>query len=71
MQRISKKQLAQNLQQAAGLTDGKRGLNILIYGWLRYRKYGNRYRDKLYHRDWLFIVEVIDLSDYAGCDLRH
>jgi len=69
MKRISKEQLARNLEELTGIEDGKEGLNTLIYGWLRFRKYGKKYRDKLYHRDWFFITEVHDLSEYAQCDL--
>ena len=35
----------------------------------RFRKYGAKYLHALEARDWLYRVEVIDLSDYAGCDL--
>ena len=69
MIRITKQQLARNLSRAIDCDVGFDGLNTLIYGWLNYRKYGHQYRDKLYHRDWLFITEVHDLSAYAGYDL--
>ena len=46
-----------------------KGLNILLYGWKRFRKYGAKYLHALEARDWLYRVEVIDLSEYAGCDL--
>ena len=67
--RISKEQLARNLGRAIGADVGLQGLNTLIHGWLKFRKYGSTYRDKLYHRDWLYISEVMDLSDYAQVDL--
>ena len=37
--------------------------------WKRFRKYGAKYRHALEARDWLYRVEVSDLSDYAGYDL--
>ena len=46
-----------------------KGLNTLLYGWKKFRKYGAKYRHALEARDWLYITEVMDLSDYAGCDL--
>ena len=70
MQRISKAEVARRADKARGVKRGMEGLNILIYGWLNYRKYGHKYRNKLYNRDWLYIVEVMDLAEYAGCDLR-
>ena len=30
---------------------------------------GAKYRHALEARDWLYITEVMDLSEYAGCDL--
>ena len=69
MLKISKLQIAANADKARGVKRGMEGLNILIYGWLKFRKYGQKYRNKLYNRDWLYIVEVQDLSNYAGCDL--
>lgn len=70
MMRISKEQLARNLErQKECAYGGKAGLNVLICGWLNYRKYGQKYREVIWHRKWLFITEVMDLSEYAGCDL--
>ena len=69
MQRISKTELARRADKARGVERGIKGLNILIYGWLNYRKYGQKYREAIRHRDWLFITEVMDLSGYAQCDL--
>ena len=72
MLRISKEQLARNLARQVPIADDKtpkEALETLIYGWLKFRKYGHKYRNKLYNRDWLFITEILDLSDYAGCDL--
>ena len=68
---MSKAQVARNLGRAIGADVGIAGLNTLIHGWLKWRKYGHKYRDKLYHRDWLFITEVMDLSEYAQYDLAH
>ena len=48
---------------------GMAGLNTLLYGWKKFRKYGARYLDALKHREWLYITEVMDLSEYAGYDL--
>ena len=67
--RISKEEVARRADKARGVKRGIEGLNILIYGWLNYRKYGKQYRKKIHSRDWLFITEVMDLSNYAQCDL--
>jgi hypothetical protein len=69
MQRISKEQLVQRLDAAVGQPVGTKGLDILLYGWKKFRKYGAKYLDALKHRDWLYIVEVMDFSQYAGYDL--
>lgn len=66
MLRISKKELARRLDAALGEKVGMEGLNTLLYGWKKYRKYGKKYLDALKHRDWFYIVEVMDISDYAG-----
>ena len=69
MLKISKEQLARNADKARGVERGLKGLNILICGWLRYRKYGQKYQHAIHARKFLYITEVMDLSDYAGCDL--
>lgn len=69
MQRISKEELVQRLDAALGQAVGEEGLDILLYGWKKFRHYDARYCNALKHRDWLYIVEVIDLSEYAGYDL--
>ena len=69
MEKISKKQLARNLSKTINEDVGLKGLNTLIYGWLRWRKYGRKYRKVIGNRKWLYIVEVQDLSEYAGYDL--
>ena len=69
MQRVKKETLVKKLGWAIQARVGEVALNTLIYGWLKYRKYGKRYQDKLYHRDWLYMTEVVDLSDYAGYNL--
>ena len=69
MQRISKEELAVRLERAIGAKVGIEGLNILLYGWKKYRKYGAKYLDALKHRDWMYIVEVQDFSEYAGYSL--
>ena len=69
MQRISKQELSERLDAVLGAPVGIEGLNILLYGWKKYRKYGARYCDALKHRDWLYITEVMDFSEYAQYDL--
>ena len=69
MQKVKKETIAINLDKAINAHVGIAGLNILIYGWLKYRKYGNAYYEAVRHRDWLYITEVQDLSLYAGYDL--
>ena len=69
MTRISKEQLARNLSRTIQEDVGIAGLQTMIYGWLKYRKYGKKYRHAIHARDYLFITEVQDLSDYVGYDL--
>ena len=69
MKRITKAQLAINLNRHLGTEVGLEGLVILIYGWFHYRRYGKKYRKAVYNRDWLYITEVMDLSEYVGYDL--
>ena len=69
MLRISKEQLARNLGRAIGANVGMQGLNTLIHGWLKFRKYGKKYYFAIHNRDFLYITEVRDLSEYAGYDL--
>jgi len=69
MPRITKAELAGRLDAAIGMEVGMDGLDILLYGWKKFRKYGRRYLNALKHRNWLYIVEVQDLSEYAGYDL--
>ena len=69
MLKISKTQLAANLDYAIGANVGLNGLKTLIYGWLHFRKYGQKYREVIWHRKWLYSSEVRDLSEYAQCDL--
>ena len=69
MRKITKEELARNLSRIIGKEVGKEGLSTLIYGWLMYRKYGAKYRHAIHARDYLFITEVQDLSEYAGYDL--
>ena len=70
MTQISKAELAARLEARVECAEGgMEGLKTLLYGWKRFRKYGAKYRHALEARDWLYRVEVIDLSDYAGCDL--
>ena len=69
MQRISKEELAQRLDAALGEPVGTAGLNILLYGWKKKRHYGAKYCHALEARNWMYIVEVIDFSEYAQYDL--
>ena len=69
MPQISKEELVLRLERAIEAEVGLKGLNTLLYGWKKFRHYGTRYLDALKHREWLYIVEVADLSDYAGYDL--
>lgn len=69
MQRVSKTELVQRLNAALGEPVGPEGLNILLYGWKKFRHYGAKYCEALKHRDWLYSVEVADLSEYAQYDL--
>ena len=69
MQRIRKDEIVQRLETILGAEVGKEGLNTLIYGWLKMRRYGEKYREVIWHRKWLYITEVQDLSEYAGYDL--
>lgn len=69
MLRIPKSQLAANLELAIHAPVGIRGLNILIHGWLRFHHYSPTYRNTIYNRNWLYLTEVIELSEYAGYNL--
>ena len=73
MQKISKQQLAANLDRAIahlpGEPVGMQGLNTLIYGWIKHKRYGLNYSIKVSLRDFLWITEVHELSEYAGYDL--
>ena len=72
MQRISKSELAQRLAQQVAIADDltpDKALDILLYGWKKYRHFGTKYLDALKHREWFYIVEVMDLSTYAQIDL--
>ena len=67
--RIEKAELAKRLDDVLGQPVGMNGLNILLYGWRKYRKYGAKYGHAIETRSWLYRSEVVDLSDYAGYDL--
>ena len=69
MPHVSKEELLSRLELAIGAQVGIEGLNTLLYGWKKFRKFGAKYLDALKHRDWFYITEVMDLSDYAGYDL--
>ena len=72
MQRTSKEKLAERLAQLVPIADdlkSEEALAILLYGWRKYRKYGKKYCHAVETRDWLYSVEVQDLSDYAQVDL--
>ena len=69
MVKIPKSQLVTNLNSILATDVGMEGLLTLLYGWFHYRNYGAKYRHAVHARDWLYITEVQDLSDYAGYDL--
>ena len=52
MQRISKEELAERLERyVACAAGGMKGLNTLLYGWKKKRKYGKTYCQVLTNRD--------------------
>ena len=70
MQRISKEELAARLERYVACAAGSmKGLNTLLYGWKKKRKYGKTYCQVLTNRDWMYITEVMDFSEYVGYDL--
>jgi hypothetical protein len=70
MQRISKAELAERLERYVACAAGSmKGLNTLLYGWKKKRKYGKTYCQVLTNRDWMYITEVMDFSEYVGYDL--
>ena len=69
MPHVSKEELLSRLELAIDAQVGIEGLNTLLYGWKKFRKFGAKYLDALKHRNWFYITEVMDLSDYAGYDL--
>ena len=69
MLKIPKSQLVTHLNRYLEKEVGMDGFLILLYGWFYYRNYGDKYRHAVHARDWLYITEVQDLSDYAGYDL--
>ena len=69
MPHVSKEELLNRLELAIDAKVGIEGLNTLLYGWKKFRKFGAKYLDALKHRNWFYITEVMDLSDYAGYDL--
>jgi hypothetical protein len=69
MERITKTELVARLEKALQHPVGMTGLNILLFGWKKFRRYGLKYCNALKHRDWLYIVEVQDFSAYVGYDL--
>jgi len=72
MEKIKKTELARRLAERVELADDQtpeKALGIMLYGWKNERKFGQLYRNALKHRDWMYITEVMDLSQYAGVDL--
>ena len=68
MERVTKSELACRLESRVECANGgEQGLQTLIYGWLR--RYGGKYRHAVHARDYLFSVEIAELSNYAGIDL--
>ena len=65
MQRISKEELAARLERYVACAAGSmKGLNTLLYGWKKKRKYGKTYCQVLTNRDWMY-----NFSEYVGYDL--
>ena len=66
-------QLIARLERAIHCDCGKKGLNILLYGWIT--KYGKVSRPVLNLRKqadgeyWLSLREAVHFSQYAGYDL--
>lgn len=70
MLKISKAELARRLEERVECAyGGEQGLATLIHGWLKYRKYGKKYYFALHKRNFLYVTEVQELSEYAGVDL--
>ena len=69
MERISKAELALRLSRAINYPVDIQGVNTLLYGWRVHRKFGKKYTKALLNRDWLYITEVLDFSDYVGYNL--
>ena len=72
MERIKLSELAQRLAAQTELADDQtpsKALGIMLYGWKKKRRFAQSYRNALKGRDWMFITEVMDLSQYAGVDL--
>ena len=69
MPHVSKEELLSRLELAIDAKVGIEGLNTLLYGWKKFRKFGAKYLDALKHRNWFYITEVMDLSNYAGYNL--
>ena len=70
MERISKDELARRLEARVECAEGgEKGLETLLYGWKKHRHFGEKYRHALNARDYLFITEVLDLTEYIGYDL--
>ena len=69
MQRVTKEELVKRLEAILGVEVGLKGLNILLYGWKKARRYGAVYCQVLTNRNWMYITEVLDFSEYAQYDL--
>ena len=69
MTRITKQQLSDNLSAAIHKDVGLQGLNTLICGWIRHKRYAHNYYEAVRHRGWLYMTEAQELSEYAGFDL--
>ena len=69
MQRVSKQELVERLEAILGTPVGMKGLNTLLYGWKKKRHFGSTYCQVLTNRDWMYITEVLDFSEYAQYDL--
>ena len=71
MPHVSKEELLSRLELAIGAQVGIEGLNTLLYGWKKFRKFGAKYLDELKHRNWFYITEVMDLSGVPPKVLSH
>ena len=67
--------IAARLERAIHADVGMKGLNTLLYGWARKKKWNINAlfwtREKREGEPWLSLEETKSLSEYAGYDLSH